>query len=118
MSITVLEHTLVPVCGPEDLEIGWGEAAWIDGEQIALFRTGVEEYFAVSHHCPGSEAKVMARGIVGDTTIDGTRVATVACPLHKEVYRLDTGHCLNADTAPLPVHPVVVHEGRICLEGK
>lgn len=106
---------LVSVCRPGDLEPGWGEAALLAGKQIALFRTESEDFFAASHHCPGSDAKVMARGILGDQSIDGDRVVTIACPLHKEVYRLDTGECLNADAAPLPVYPLVESRGHLWM---
>ncbi|MDQ0094247.1 nitrite reductase small subunit NirD [Paeniglutamicibacter psychrophenolicus] len=112
MTATVEENALetarglVEVCRTGDLEPGWGEAAWIEGTQVAVYRTQDDGFFAASHHCPGSGAKVMARGILGDKTIDGTRVPTVACPLHKEVYRLDTGACLSAAAAPLPVFAV------------
>ncbi len=95
---------LAEVCSIDDLEAGWGEAAWIAGEQIAVYRTETSDFFASSHHCPSTGAKVMARGILGDTVVDGARVATVACPLHKEVYRLDTGACLSAPGAALPVY--------------
>ena len=58
----------------------------------------------------------MARGILGDTVVDGASVATVACPLHKEVYRLDTGECLNADSLPLPVQRLMEIEGQLWME--
>lgn len=115
---TVLESEdgMVSVCRPEDLEPGWGEAAWLGGKHVALFRTEGEDFFAASHHCPTSGAKVMARGILGDQTIDGTRVSTIACPLHKEVYRLDTGGCLSAVGQPLPVFPLVERRGQLWME--
>lgn len=113
-----LEETLsfAPVCRSEELETGWGEALLLDGAQLALFRTESENFYATSHHCPTSGAKVMARGIVGDTIVDGQAVATVACPLHKEVYRLDTGACLNADSPTLPVHKLMEVEGQLWME--
>lgn len=113
----VIQETIrgshLSVCRTEDLEPGWGEAAWLDGAQLALYRTENENYFASSHHCPTSGAKVMARGILGDTTIEGQSVATIACPLHKEIFRLDTGDCLNGTGDRLPVFDVLEHQGQL-----
>ncbi|WP_236640974.1 nitrite reductase (NAD(P)H) small subunit [Glutamicibacter sp. HZAU] len=108
--------SLEPLCRSAELERGWGEALWLETTQLALFRTEEDAFFATSHHCPTSGAKVMARGILGDTVVDGDSVATVACPLHKEVYRLDTGECLNADSLPLPVQRLMEIEGQLWME--
>lgn len=48
--------------------------------------------------------------------VESVHVATVACPLHKEVYRLDTGECLNADSLPLPVQRLMEIEGQLWME--
>ncbi|HJX80070.1 nitrite reductase small subunit NirD [Glutamicibacter sp.] len=122
MSAAVQEYALeipithVSVCPADDLEPGWGESALLDGRQIALYRTDSQDFFAASHHCPSSGAKVMARGILGDAAIAGQRVPTVACPLHKEIYRLDTGACLSSDSQPLPVHKLIEIEGQLWME--
>lgn len=79
------------VCAVADLEPAWGEAALIAGRQVALFRTVSGEVFAVAQEDPATGANVMARGITGSR---GDR-ATVASPLHKEVYDLATGECLG-----------------------
>ena len=79
------------VCRVDDLELAWGEAALVAGRQIALFRTGATEVFAVAHEDPATGAHVMARGILGSR---GER-PTIASPLHKEVYDLETGRCFS-----------------------
>jgi nitrite reductase (NADH) small subunit len=79
------------VCAVDDLEPAWGEAALVAGMQVALFRTGPSEVFAVGHQDPATGAHVMARGILGSK---GTR-PTIASPLHKEVYDLETGECFT-----------------------
>ncbi|MDR4534277.1 nitrite reductase small subunit NirD [Glutamicibacter sp. PS] len=122
MSAQTIENVIAesqeaaPICRSSDLLPGWGEAAWLEGRQIALFRTEAGRFYAASHHCPSLGAKVMARGILGDATIEGQRVDTIACPLHKEVYRLDTGICLNADTEALAVYEVTERDGWIWME--
>lgn len=79
------------VCRLDDLVPDRGVAALIDGEQVALFRLASGEVYAVSHRDPATGANVMARGLVG-TRGD---VPTVASPLHKQIYDLRTGACLD-----------------------
>ena len=107
---------LSELCFADDLETGWGEAAWLEGKQIAVYRTEHSGFYASSHRCPSTGAKVMARGILGDATVDGHRVATIACPLHKEIYRLDTGDCLSAQGTALQVFGVQELDGRLWIE--
>jgi nitrite reductase (NADH) small subunit len=78
------------VCRLDDLEEAWGEAALIAGRQVALIRLGAE-VFAVSHRDPVTGSHVVARGIVGSR---GSR-PTIASPLLKQVYDLQTGECYS-----------------------
>ena len=98
------------VCPVEDLELSWGEAALIAGRQVALFRTGPETVFAVAQEDPATGAYVMARGILGSR---GAR-PTIASPLHKEVYDLETGECLSGPGAALATFAVRITDG--CIE--
>ncbi|WP_026553877.1 nitrite reductase (NAD(P)H) small subunit family protein [Arthrobacter sp. 35W] len=113
------------ICALSELEASWGEAAFVGGRQIALFRVGggaghiggvgtgpADAVFAVDQADPATGACVMARGIVGSR---GGQ-ATVASPLHKEVYALATGECLSGSEHRLPVHPVRVVDGFIEVE--
>ncbi|GAA3704804.1 nitrite reductase small subunit NirD [Zhihengliuella alba] len=109
-------------CRVEDLAPGWGEAAWLNGRQVALFRFPDGSVHATDQRCPATGARVMSRGIVGGRIVEGRPVRTVASPLHKEVYRLDTGECLNADggeggSVPrLEIFPVRLEAGRVRVE--
>ena len=95
------------VCMVDDLEPAWGEAALVAGRQVALFRTGPSEVFAVAHEDPATGAHVMARGILGSK---GTR-PTIASPLHKEVYDLETGECFTAPGLRLAAFGTRVRDG-------
>jgi nitrite reductase (NADH) small subunit len=95
-----------PVCPLDTLEPLWAEAAYVDGEQVALVRLPSDEVVAVSHWDPHARAYVMARGIVGSR---GGR-PTLASPLHKQVYDLATGECLTDPALRLPVFPVRVRD--------
>jgi len=102
MTTTIAEHERthldgghwVRACAADRLEPSWGEAVLLHGRQVALFRTSSDEVYAVAHRDPRTESYVMARGIVGSR---GER-PTIASPLLKDVYDLETGECFgNAD---------------------
>ncbi|MFC8040317.1 nitrite reductase small subunit NirD [Paenarthrobacter sp. NPDC057355] len=101
------------VCPLEELEPAWGEAALIAGRQVALFRTGPSvatghsKVFAVAQQDPATLANVMARGIIGSR---GSR-PTIASPLHKEVYDLETGECFSNAELSLEVFATRLVDG-------
>jgi nitrite reductase (NADH) small subunit len=99
------------VCRVEDLEDCWGEAALVQGRQLALFRLSATEVYAADQRDPATGAYVMARGIVGNA---GSR-ATIASPLHKEVYLLATGECLGNPDLFLPTYPVRIEAGMVLV---
>lgn len=98
-----------PVCRLSDLEDSWGEAALVNGQQLALFRVGTHDVFAVSHADPATSAPVMARGMIGSRG----RTHTLASPLHKEVYSLATGECFGRPELHLGTYPVRVVDGGV-----
>lgn len=100
------------VCAVDDLEPAWGEAALLAGRQVALFRTGPREVFAVAHEDPATGAHVMARGILGSK---GTR-PTIASPLHKEVYDLETGECFTTPGLRLAAFSTRISDGFVEVE--
>lgn len=100
------------VCRVDDLEPAWGEAALVAGRQVALFRTGSDEVFAVSHEDPATGAHVMARGILGSR---GER-PTIASPLHKEVYDLETGECFSTPGLAIATFRTRISDGIVEIE--
>ncbi|MBM7490888.1 nitrite reductase small subunit NirD [Micromonospora luteifusca] len=94
------------ICPLDRLEPDRGVAALVDGAQVALFRTP-DGLFAIDNRDPVSGAYVLSRGIVGSRG----GVPTVASPLHKQVYDLRSGHCLD-----LPGVAVARHDAR-CRDG-
>lgn len=88
----VTTQSAVRICTIDDLVVERGSAALIGGDQIALFRMPDGTVHAVSNLDPFSGAHVMSRGIVG-TRGD---IPTVASPMHKQVFDLRTGECLDA----------------------
>lgn len=100
-----------PVCRLTDLEPERGAAALVDGVQVALFRLHDGTLTAVDHRDPFTGANVLARGIVG-TRGD---VPTVASPLHKQVFDLRTGQCLDVKGVAVRVHAVRVEDGTVLV---
>ena len=74
---------LARACALSELPPGRSRRVYFDEErQIALFNVGGHLY-AVSNICPHQHEPVIVEGMVED--------CTVTCPLHGNVYRLDTG---------------------------
>jgi len=101
--------TWTTVCRYDDLQPERGTAALIGGEQVALFRTFDGSLYAIGNQDPFTGAFVLSRGIVG-TRGD---IPTVASPLHKQVFDLRTGACLDDETAFVPVFAVRERDGQV-----
>lgn len=92
-----------PVCNISQLETEWGEAALFGTEQIAVFKAWDGQIYITSNIDPRTDQGIMSRGIVGDHEVDSKRRPTIASPLYKESYDLETGHCYTSDNFKLPV---------------
>jgi len=115
MTIAADVETLVRVCAVSDLEVERGRAALFGSTQIALFLLADGSLHAVSNRDPYTGAQVMSRGIVG-TRDDAP---TVASPLHKQVFDLRTGLCLDTkggEPTSLRVWTVVEQDGDVLLD--
>jgi nitrite reductase (NADH) small subunit len=75
-----------------------------DGSQVAVFRTGDDEVFALSNVDPYSGAAVLSRGIVGDR--GGVPVAV--SPVYKQAFDLRTGVCVDDPAVAVRTYPVRV----------
>lgn len=105
-------NTWTDVCALEDITLNTGVCAWLEGQQIAIFRVASEQrVYALSNLDPFSQAYVMSRGIIGD--IVGERV--VASPIYKQHFSLSTGRCLEDQQYKLTVYPSKIEQGRVML---
>lgn len=91
------------VCNINDLEAEWGEAALFGTEQVAVFKAWDGNVYITSNIDPRTEQGVMSRGIVGDHEVEGQRRPTIASPLYKESYDLETGECYTTSNFRLAV---------------
>ena len=73
---------------------------------IAIFRTGDGEVFALMDACP-HKGGPLSQGIVHG--------ASVTCPLHNWVISLETGRAIGADEGSVKVIPVKVEGGRLFI---
>ena len=74
---------------------------------VAVFRTDMEEVFAVTNSCP-HKGGPLSEGIVHGQS--------VTCPLHNWVFDLNTGQAKGEDGA-ITTFPVQVREGRVWIDG-
>lgn len=76
------------------------------GEEIAVFHTMRNEFFALRNACPHKQGP-LSQGIVhGDV---------VTCPLHSWNISLRSGQALGGDEGCVPTIPLRVDAGRIYL---
>jgi nitrite reductase (NADH) small subunit len=101
--------TWVTVCPYHRLEPERGVAALVKGHPVAVFRLHDGSLRAIGNVDPYTGASVLSRGIVGSRG----DIPTVASPLHKQVYDLGTGHCLDAPDLRVPVYPVRLRDGLV-----
>lgn len=99
------------ICRVDRVPRGGGVAALVHGRQVALFRTDDDRWHALDNRDPFTGANVLSRGIVGT---HGT-AATVASPLRKQRFELETGTCLDDATVAVAVHEVRVVHGVVEL---
>jgi nitrite reductase (NADH) small subunit len=100
------------VCPLNDIVPDSGVCALIGGRQVAVFRVGDQQLFALANHDPFSGANVISRGIVGD--LKGELV--VASPVYKQHFRLDTGQCVEDESVCIPTYAVRIRDGIVEVE--
>jgi nitrite reductase (NADH) small subunit len=97
----------VPVCPVRRLLPERGVAALVHGRHVAVVRTADGAVYAVDNRDPFTGASVLSRGIVGSRGGD-PGVPTLTSPLHKQVFDLPTGRCVDDPAVSLAVYPVRV----------
>ena len=117
MTGSLTETAYVTVCRLEDIEVERGVAALVRGEAIAIFRTHDGNVYATSNYDPCSRASVLARGIVGTRASESGEVPVVTSPMHKQVFELRTGQCLDDTAVRIPTYDVAVTAGLVRVGG-
>lgn len=100
------------VCALTDIDLDTGVCALVNDQQVAIFRpASTNSLFAVGNFDPIGEANVLSRGLISD--IKGQ--LTVASPLYKQHYVLQSGACLEDGTVSIPTFQVKVEGERVLV---
>jgi nitrite reductase (NADH) small subunit len=89
----------IPIRGARTIQV-------VGREEIAIFRTGDEQVFALVNRCPHKQGH-LSQGIVHGHA--------VACPLHNWRISLATGEALGEDKGCTPTIAVRVEADRVLL---
>jgi nitrite reductase (NADH) small subunit len=109
MNVLVLDPmTWTDVGAVTDVPLRGARRVPTRGGDVAIFRTGDGQLFALMDRCP-HKGGPLSQGIVHGHA--------VACPLHNWSISLATGHPLGADAGKgcAPTVPLQVRDGRIYL---
>lgn len=90
--------TPLRICHVADLLPDAGVAALVGTKQVALFYLPTEaQVFALSNFDPLSECHVISQGLL----VEDKGEMCVSAPLYKQRYLLESGICVNKESAPL-----------------
>ena len=101
--------TWTTVCPLTRILPNTGVCALVAGQQVAIFRVGESDVYAIANFDPFSQAFVLSRGIVGDRN----GMPKVASPIYKQNFSLTTGQCLDDETVNVPVYAVRLVDGAV-----
>ena len=100
------------VCKLNDIAPDTGICALVAGEQVAVFRqASTDRLFAVGNYDPVGNANVLSRGLLAQL---GDKF-TVASPLYKQHYCLNSGVCLENSELSIPVYEVHSRDGVVAV---
>jgi nitrite reductase (NADH) small subunit len=97
------------VCSLNRILPNTGVCALVGDQQVAIFRVGDDEVYAIANYDPFSKAYVLSRGIVGDRN----GIPKVASPIYKQNFNLVTGVCFDDEAVNVPVFPVRVVDEQV-----
>ena len=100
---------MTPICKTNDIVPNSGVCALVDGQQVAIFRTADDRYYAIDNFDPFGKANVLSRGIIGGA---GDRIY-VASPLYKQRFNLETGACLDDDQVKVRAYRVLTEDDKV-----
>ncbi|VUD42136.1 Nitrite reductase (NADH) small subunit [Thalassocella blandensis] len=105
-----MNDSWLAVCHLHDIAPNTGICAKVHDKQVAIFRQGKgQDLYAIDNFDPIGKANVLSRGLlahIGDSI-------TVASPLYKQHYCLQSGICKEDEKVKIPVYKVRLNEGAV-----
>ena len=102
--MSLVEADWQTVCQESELVKNIGVCALLGQRQLAIFKHGNGDVYAIDNYDPFSDANVLSRGICGD--LKGQPV--VASPIYKQHFNLINGQCLEDESVNIPVYQIRV----------
>jgi nitrite reductase (NADH) small subunit len=101
------------VCKLTDIAPNTGVCARVNGEQVAIFRQArTDQLFAIGNYDPAGNAQVLSRGLMAQIG----PVTSVASPLYKHHFCLQSGICQEDESLSVPVYPVRLSDDTVEVE--
>lgn len=117
------DRSMIEICPFTALSVERGAAALLpDGTQIGVFLLDDASVHAIQQHDPYSGTNILSRGLVGSHVVPGPSpeesvvVPTIASPMYKQVWNLDTGEVIDAgggEERPIDVYDAEVRDGML-----
>ena len=104
-----MEWTLV--CPLDEIVPDTGVCALLGSEQVAVFRVGAQDVYAIGNVDPHSQAAVLSRGLVGSI---GERIV-VASPIYKQHFDLRSGACIESAAHGVNSYRACVRDGQVWI---
>ncbi|WP_246955544.1 nitrite reductase (NAD(P)H) small subunit [Brachybacterium sp. Marseille-Q7125] len=113
---TATSGETIEICAVQALSVERGAAALLpDGTQIGVFLLDDGSVHAVQQYDPYSETNILSRGLVGTRRItvedEAHEIPTLASPMYKQTWNLETGEVLDA--AGAQKHPIRVFDTEV-----
>jgi nitrite reductase (NADH) small subunit len=100
----------ITVCKLIDIAPNTGVCALVKGEQVAIFRQArTDTLYATGNYDPAGKANVLSRGLLAQLG----NVTSVASPLYKHHYCLESGVCQEDDQLSVPVFEVRLNDDAV-----
>ena len=98
---TLIPKVFVNLGSLERIPLGEGREFLVDSEEVVVFRTRENQFYALQAKCPHRNGP-LADGLIGD--------GKVICPYHSYKFELSSGQPLGNDCAALKTYNVQISE--------